>query len=169
MLKRIVMLSVMLLMASSAFAAGEIAFIDLQKALNLSDSGVKAKAEIGQQVKKYEAKVAAEQQALKDMQKEMEKQAVLLSDDARAKKEREFQQRAKEFQRFTKDIQEELQQKDADFTRKIIDEILKTARQLGKEKGYGIILEKAESSVIYGDPALDLTDDVIKAYNASSK
>jgi len=103
------------------------------------------------------------------MQKEMETQAVLLSDDARAKKEREFQQRAKEFQRFTKDIQEELQQKDADFTRKIIDEILKTTRQLGQEKGYGMILEKAESSIIYGDPALDLTDDVIKAFNLSSK
>ena len=167
-MKKIVLAVILLFIASTTFAAGGVAFIDLQKALNLSNAGVKAKAEIGQQVKKYEAKVAAEQEALSEMKKELEKQAVLLSDDARAKKEREFQQRAKEFQRFTKDIQEELQQKDADFTKRIIDEILKETRKLGKEKGYGVVLEKSESSIIYGDSSVDLTDDVIKAYNASN-
>jgi len=102
------------------------------------------------------------------MKKELDKQSVLLSEDARSKKEREFQQRAKEFQRFTKDIQDELKQKDADFTKRIIDEILKVTRKIGKEKGYGIVLEMSESSIIYGDPSVDLTDDVIKAYNASN-
>lgn len=167
-MKKLVLALALVFIASTAFAAGGVAFIDLQKALNLSDAGVKAKAEIGQQVKKYEAKVAAEQEALKEMKKELDKQAVLLSDDARGKKEREFQQRAKEFQRFTKDIQEELQQKDADFTKKIIDEILKTARKIGKDKGYTVILEKSESSIIYGDSTVDLTDDVIKAYNSAN-
>lgn len=167
-MKKIVLVVILLFIASTAFAAGGVAFIDLQKALNLSNAGVKAKAEIGQQVKKYEAKVAAEQDALVEMKKELEKQSVLLSDEARGKKEREFQQRAKEFQRFTKDIQEELQQKDADFTKRIIDEILKETRNIGKEKGYGVVLEKSESSIIYGDPAVDLTDDVIKAFNAQN-
>ncbi len=165
-MKQFVLGVLLVFVASTAFAAGGVAFIDLQKALNLSDAGVKAKAEISQQVKKYEAKVAAEQEALKDMQKELEKQAVLLSDEARSKKEREFQQRAKEFKRFTKDIQEELRQKDNDFTKRIISDILKVARKLGKEKGYAIVLEKSESSIIYGDPSVDMTDDVIKAYNS---
>ncbi len=167
-MKKIGLAVIMLFIASSAFATGGVAFIDLQKALNLSDAGVKAKAEIGQQVKKYEAKVAAEQDLLKEMRKELEKQAVLLSDEARSKKEREFQQRAKEFQRFAKDIQEELQQKDADFTKRIIDSILKMTRKIGKEKGYAVVLEKSESSIIYGDSSVDLTDDVIKAYNSSN-
>lgn len=166
-MKKIVIAVALVFIASTSFAAGGVAFIDLQKALNLSDAGVKAKAEIGQQVKKYEAKVAAEQEALKDMKKELDKQAILLSDEARSKKEREFQQRAKEFQRFTKDIQQELQQKDADFTKRIIDNILKVTRKIGKEKGFMIVLEKSESSIIYGDSTVDLTDDVIKAYNAS--
>ena len=165
-MKKLVLTLVLTFVATNLFAAG-VAFIDLQKALNLSDAGVKAKAEIGQQVKKYEAKVSAEQEALKEMKKELDKQAVLLSDEARSKKEREFQQRAKEFQRFTKDIQDELQQKDSDYTKRIIEEILEVTRKLGKEKGYSVVLEKSESSLIYGDPAVDLTDDVIKAYNAS--
>ncbi len=167
-MKKLVLAVALLFTASTVFAAGGVAFIDLQKALNLSNAGVKAKAEIGQQVKKYEAKVAAEQEALTEMKKELDKQSVLLSDDARSKKEREFQQRAKEFQRFTKDIQDELKQKDADFTKKIIDDILNVTRKLGKEKGYSVVLEKSESSIIYGDPAADLTDDVIKAYNAGN-
>ncbi len=167
-MKNFVLTLLFVFTASTTFAAGGVAFIDLQKALNLSDAGVKAKAEIGQQVKKYEAKVANEQEALKAMKNELDKQAVLLSDEARAKKEREFQQRAKEFQRFTKDIQEELQQKDADFTKRIIEDILKVTRKIGKAKGYAVVLEKSESSLIYGDSSVDLTDDVIKAYNASN-
>lgn len=168
-MKKLVLAALMVFVASTAFAAGGVAFIDLQKALNMSDAGVKAKAEIGQQVKKYEAKVNAEQEALKQMKKELDKQAVLLSDEARSKKEREFQQRAKEFQRFTKDVQDELKQKDNDFTKRIINEILDVARKIGKERGYAVILEKNESSLVYADPAVDLTDDVIKAYNSSSK
>lgn len=166
-MKKLTLMMAFLLLATSALAAGSVGFIDLQKALNLSDAGVKAKAEIGQQVKKYEAKVNAEQEALKEMKQELEKQAVLLSDEARSKREREFQQRAKEFQRFTKDIQEELKQRDADYTKRIIEDVLDIAREIGKEKGYAVILEKSESSIIYGDPAVDLTDDVIKAYNAA--
>ncbi|WP_020675686.1 OmpH family outer membrane protein [Geopsychrobacter electrodiphilus] len=167
-MKKIVLAAILLFVASTTFAAGGVGFIDLQKALNLSNAGVKAKADIGQQVKKYEAKVTAEQDALKEMKSELDKQSVLLSDEARSKKEREFQQRAKEFQRFTKDIQDELKQKDADFTKRIIDQILKVTRKLGKEKGYVIVLEKSESSLVYGDSSVDLTDDVIKAYNASN-
>lgn len=167
-MKKIVLAGLLLFIASTTFAAGGVAFIDLQKALNLSNAGVKAKAEIGRQVKKYEAKVVIEQDALKELKSDLEKQAVLLSDEARGKKEREFQQLAKEFQRFTKDIQEELQQKDKDFTKRIIDEILAETRKIGEEQGYGIVLEKSESSIIYGDSSVDLTDDVIKAYNAKN-
>ena len=168
-MKKLVLVLLLTFVASNLFAAGGVAFIDLQKALSLSDAGVKAKADIGQQVKKYEAKISTEQEALKEMKKELDKQAVLLSDEARSKKEREFQQRAKEFQRFTKDVQDELRQKDSDMSKRIIEEILEVTRKLGKEKGYSIVFELSNSGLIYVDEKVDLTDEVIKAYNASKK
>ena len=41
--------------------------------------------------------------------------------------------------------------------------------EFGKESGYSIILEQSSSSVLYGAPELDLTEQVIARYNARKK
>lgn len=161
----VVMIAAVLLTATSGFAGG-VAYIDLQKALNLSEAGVVAKQEISEEVKKYEAIVKERQEALLLMKQDLEKQAVLLSDDAKAQKTREYQQQVKELERFTKDIQEELQQKDADYTKQILAEIFDVVDELGAEGDYDVILEKTESSLIYGAERVDLTQKLIDTYNA---
>jgi len=169
-MKRLVLVAVALLFtASTAFAAGGVAYIDLQKALNLSEAGVAAKNEISEQVKKYEAIVKEKQETLMARKQDIEKQAALLSDDAKAEKARDYQQKVKELERFTKDIQEELQQKDADFTKQILSEIFKVIDVIGKDGDYDVILEKTESSLLYADERIDLTQKVIDAYNAKKK
>ncbi|HKL26604.1 MAG TPA: OmpH family outer membrane protein [Desulfuromonadales bacterium] len=144
---------------------GKIGYVDLQKALNMSEAGKAAKEEIKAKVESYDAEVKAKQEQLKKLKADLEKQAVLLSEDARSAKEREYQQKLKDYQRFTKDIQEELQQEDADFTRAIIEDLLKVVQELGKQQGYTVILERTESAMLYGDESVDLTDDLIKAFN----
>lgn len=169
-MKQLVLVAVALLFtASTAFAAGGVAYIDLQKALNLSEAGVTAKKEISEQVKKYEAIVKEKQEALMAQKQDIEKQAVLLSDDAKAEKARDYQQKVKELERFTKDIQEELQQKDADFTKQILAEIFKIIDAIGKEGDFDVILEKTESSLLYASERIDLTQKVIDAYNSKKK
>lgn len=166
MMKHIVMLVAVFLFAASSALAGGIAFIDLQKALNQSQAGVSAKKDISEQVKKYEALVKEKQDALMAKKEDLEKQVDLLSEDAKAQKTREYQQEVKELERFTKDIQEELKQKDADYTKQILGEIFNIIDEVGKEGDYDVILEKTESSLLYGADRVDLTQKVIDAYNA---
>jgi len=94
---------------------------------------------------------------------------MLLSAEARAAKERDYQQKVKDYQRLTKDIQEELQQTDADYTRKILEEIFKVVQQIGKQEGYTLVLEKTESSILYASDGIDMTDRVIQAFDKSGK
>lgn len=161
-----VIIATFLFATSTAWAAGGIGYIDLQKALNLSQAGVNAKQEISEQVKKYEEIVKEKQDALLLVKQDLEKQAVLLSDEAKAQKTREYQQQVKELERFTKDIQEELQQKDADYTKQILAEIFDIIDEIAKEGDYDVILEKTESSLLYGSERIDLTQKVIDSYNA---
>ncbi len=143
--------------------AQKIAFIDLQRALNMSAAGKEAKEQIKTQVQSYDVEVKQRQEELKKLKEDLEKQAMLLSEEARSAKERDYQQKVKEYQRFTKDIQESLQQMDQDLTRKILENLLLVAQNLGKSEGYTIILEKTESSIVYADDSIDITDKVIKA------
>jgi outer membrane protein len=90
---------------------------------------------------------------------------MLLAEDVRNAKERDYQQKVKDYQRFAKDIQETLQQTDADYTRKIVESLLKVAQDVGKRDGYTLILEKTQSSLVYADDSIDMTDEVIKTFD----
>lgn len=172
-MKRIVLLLavIMLVFSGVNYAAAEvkIGYIDLQKILNESNSGKAAKEKIAKKVQEYEVQIGQQQKDLKSAKDELEKQALLLSDEARSQKERDYQQKLKELQRFTKDIREELRMKDADFTHKILDEIIKIVEKMGAEKGYTAIFEKNESSLVYADEKIDLTGELLKRYNQTNK
>jgi outer membrane protein len=159
------------LVASPVFAqtAQKIGYIDLQKALNLSAAGKAAKEKIKEKVQGYDAEVKSRQEELKKLKEELEKQAMLLSEEARNAKERDYQQKVKDYQRFAKDIQETLQQTDADYTRKIVESILKVVQDVGKRDGYTLILEKTESSLVYADDSIDMTDEIIKTFDKQGK
>ncbi len=167
-MKRIVLFTIaVLLMVSPAFAELKVGYVDLQKALNTCKAGKDAKGTISALVKKYEDEFKAKQEDLLKLKTNLEKQASLLSVDARKEKEREYQQEVKELQRFQKDVKEELQQKDADHTKRILNELFETLKSIGKEGQYTMILEKNEGAVIYADEKIDLTDQLVKKYDAS--
>ena len=42
-----------------------------------------------------------------------------------------------------------------------------TAEQVGKEKNLDLILEVSQGTVLYAKPGTDITDEVVKRYNAA--
>lgn len=167
MKKVFIFLIVAFLMTGTAFAENKIGYVDLQQALNQSKAGVEAKTQISSLVKKYEGQFKTMQEDLLKMKQNLEKQAAILSDSARAEKEREYQQGVKELQRFQKDVKDELQQKDAEHTKRILNELFETLKEIGEEGQYTLILEKSEGAVIYADESIDLTDRLIEKYDSA--
>jgi outer membrane protein len=155
--------------AGTAFAAeSKIGYIDMQRAINTSESGKEAKEQLAGRLKKYQDEINLRQEDLKRMKEELEKQGMLLSDSARASKEKDYQQKLKEFQRFTKDAQDELQGKDEEFTRKILEGMEKVIQEFGKKNGFTFIFVKNES-MLFADDKADLTEEVLKLFNATRK
>lgn len=163
--KIFLLITAALLLAAPAFAQ-KIGYVDLQRALNQSKAGIAAKQQMTEQVQKYEAEFKTKQDDVLRMKADLEKQASLLSDTARAEREREYQRRVTELQRFQKDIQEELQLKDTEYTSRIINELFDVLQKIGAEQGYTMIIEKNEGAIVYADPAVDVTNALIEAYNA---
>lgn len=167
-MKRLVLVAILLtfIAVPAAVAADmKVGYVDLQKALNMSAAGKAAKEKMKAKFKDYDVEVQKKQDELKKLKDDLEKQAMLLSAEARAAKERDYQQKVKDYQRLTKDIQEELQQTDADYTRKILEDIFKVVQQIGKQENYTMILEKTESSILYASDGIDMTDRVIQSFD----
>lgn len=157
------------LTAFSAFAAeAKLGTVDMQKILLLSDAGKDAKEQLALKAAKYEAEKNVKEDELKKLKAELEKQSVLLSESARVAKEKDYQQKLKEYQRFLKDAQDDLQAKNDEFTNKIVEEIVKVVQEYGKKSGFTFIFVKNES-MIFMDDRIDLTDELLKQFNAVRK
>jgi outer membrane protein len=154
---------------SSAFAAEiKLGYIDMQRALNSSEAGKEAKEQLAARVKKYQDEINSKQEEIKKLKDDLEKQGMLLSESSRAAKEKDYQQRLKEFQRFTKDAQDELQGKDEEFTRKILEGMEKVIQEFGRKNGYTFIFVKNEG-MLFVDEKADVTEEVLKNFNSSRK
>lgn len=156
--------------ATSVFAAdSKIGYIDMQRALNGSETGKEAKEQLASKLKKYQDEINYKQEDLKKLKEDIEKQGSLLSESVRASKEKEYQQKLKEFQRLAKDAQDELQAKDEEYTRKIIEEIDKIAKEYGKQNGYNFIFAKNDSLMVFVDEKSDITENVLKILNSKKR
>ncbi|HEY6872651.1 MAG TPA: OmpH family outer membrane protein [Geobacteraceae bacterium] len=172
-MKRIVIalaLACSLALAPAAFCADgvKLGSVDVQKVLVLSDAGKEAKEQLAAKGNKYETEKNSREEELKKLKADLEKQSVLLSESARSAKEKDYQQKLKEYQRFLKDAQDDLQAKNDELTNKIVEEIVKVIQDYGKKNGYSMVFVKNDI-MIYVDEKVDLTDEILKVFNAGKK
>lgn len=165
-----VALALSLAFAPAAFGADgvKLGYVDVQKVLVQSDAGKEAKEQLAAKGNKYETEKNSREEELKKLKGELEKQSVLLSETARGAKEKDYQQRLKEYQRFLKDAQDDLQAKNDELTNRVVEEIVKVIQDYGKKNGYTFVFVKNDS-MIYADEKADMTDEVLKAFNAGRK
>lgn len=151
-------------------AAGlKIGFVDIQKAVNECNEGKEAKKAIVKEVEKFQRQFAEKQKELQALKEAFDKQAPMLKPEARSAKEKEFQAKVREFQRWQEDSQNEVNQKRAEMERNISIGLQKVIQKLGTDEGYTFIMEMNENIVLFASKAVDLTDRIIKLYDAQKK
>jgi outer membrane protein len=147
----------------------KVGSVDIQKAVNECHAGKEAKRTLAKEVEKFQGLVAEKQKELQEMRESLEKQGLMLNPEARAVREKELQTRLRDFQRWGEDVQNEINQKRAEMERNISVGLQKVIQKLGTDEGYTLILEKNENIVLFSSKSVDMTDLVIKAYDAQRK
>lgn len=144
----------------------KVAVVDLQRCLNESRMGKKYKAEFTAEADRRKAELEKEEADLKALREELEKQGLVLSETARAEKEREYKEKLEAFKDKFQESQQALQRKDQELTRRILKDLQEVVRKLGETEGYTLILERQEAGVLFAPKAIDITDEVIRRYDA---
>ena len=105
--------------------------------------------------------------ALQSVQQKLETGGSVLNDTARAQLQAEVERQQRDIQRFTEDAQQDLQalqqQLQEEFTRRLNPILDKVA----KEKQVHMVFNATESGLVWADPSMDLTTDIIKALDSS--
>jgi outer membrane protein len=147
----------------------KVGFVDIQKAVNECNAGKEAKKTILKEVERFQRQFVERQKELQTMKEALDKQAPMLNPDARASKERDLQNKVREFQRWQEDSQNEVNQKRMEMERNISLGLQRVIQKLGADEGYTLIMEMNENVVLFASKAVDITDRVIKIHDAQKR
>jgi outer membrane protein len=148
--------------AAGPTVAVKIGYVDLQRTLNETGSGKKAKAKLEGDKKKKQGELDKKQKELQAFAAELEKQRVVLKPDVLRQREKELQEKYVALQERYFQLQQELAKSEALLVREIFGKAGPVIQEIAKRDGYTIIIEKNEGAVLWGAPALDLTAEVNK-------
>ena len=90
-----------------------------------------------------------------------------MSADQRAQTEERLQRKGQEFQKYQQVASAQVQQEQLSEQTKLFDKISDFLKGYAKEKGYKMILtyQHGNANLLYGDPSLDVTTDVLAKLN----
>ena len=167
----ILVLSMMLALGSKSVRADDfkLAVVDMQRALQTVDAGKKAKAQLEKEFNAKKKDLQTEEASLKKMIEEFKKQQLVMSDEARMKKQQEIQERGMKFQDLTQRSQAEMSQKEQELTMPLVKKLREIISETAKKKNFTVILEKNENTVLYFQEKDDITEEVISQFNQKNK
>ena len=162
----------------------KVGVVDLQAVLDGSLRGKAAKErlkELGDQLQreiqaKREFKERKEEE-LQNLRSEIQRQGLVLSEQARMGKEEEFRKSIRELKRFIDDTNnfiddatQEFREKEVRETQLLLVAIRDVVREVGTRGQYTLILEGNDSAalVLYIDATVDLTEEVIQLFDQTS-
>lgn len=163
--------TVLLALPLSVMAADapKFGYVDLQKAIQETSTGKKAKKDLEGEFNKKKKELEKKEADLKKMSEDFEKKSMVLSDELKAQKQGELQQEMMKYRELVGKSQMEIQKRERELTMPIVEKLHSILEEIGKKDGYAFILEKNEQSVLFADKQLDLTDRVLKEYEKTAK
>ena len=166
-----ILLGSMIFVSSTVAATPDmkVGFVDIQKALASSDAGKDAQKRYDAEVKKLQAKLDDKKSEFEKLRQAYTKQKDSLNEKARAEKEEELMSREKELKRAFQDSQDSLRRKNAQLVGELVEKLRKIVDEYGKDEGFTLILEKGGQTVLFADAKIDVTDDIVKKFDSSTR
>ncbi len=165
-MKRYLLLTACLLLAAVFVNAQRYAVIDSKYILEKLPEYKQSQTTLDQYSAQWQQEIETKQAALDKMYKDFDAEQVMLSDELKKKREDELYNKEKELRDLQKKrfgFEGDLFKKRQELIKPIQDKVYTAIQKLAVEKSYDFILDKSEGiTVIFADPKLDRSDDVLK-------
>ena len=147
----------------------KIAVINMQKVVRKSVAGQKAMEKLNKKLQNLQKQLRAKQDESNAFKEDIEKKGPLMNEAARAEKEREYKKAFRDLQDEKEDAQFEMRQAETKSMEPILKELEKVVNRIGEEGGYTLILDKNMPGIYFINSDVDITEEVIKAYDNQVK
>ena len=155
------LLCVFSFLLTGAVAAQEsrVAFVSAERVLREAAPAKAATLKIEQEFSKRDKDLQEMAARLKTMSDKLDKDAAVLSDSDRTKRQRELADLDKDFQRKQREFREDLNQRRNEELAIVLERVTKVIKQIAEQEKYDMVFQEAA----YFSPRVDITDKVLKA------
>lgn len=139
----------------------KIGFVSTERIFREAAPAKAATAKLEQEFSKREKDLQDLAAKVKSIAERLDKDAPVLSDAERAKRQKEIAEMDKDFQRRQREFREDLNQRRNEELAAVLEKANKVIKQLAEAEKYDIVFQEA----VYFSPRIDITDKVLKALN----
>ena len=151
--------------ALPAFAEVKVAIVDTRRAVISSEGGKAAESTLSQLEDKKKKELEPRSGKCKKMQEDIEAQRFVLSDEAIQERMIEFQSCQRDLERDFQAAKDELAVQNRKLLAPLMKKLEEAVKEIGKDKGFDLVLERSNSGILFSTDSLDITDLVIKKLN----
>jgi Skp family chaperone for outer membrane proteins len=152
---------------NTTYAQGKIGVIDSQQVLEKSAEGKRVIARLQEAEKKNTGAVNTLDEQIRTIQTKLNTQRLTLTDEAALQLQSDLERKTTERKRVAEDAMASMKELSDRLFMRLQSELMPIVQALGKEKGYDVIFDAQRSGAIYWAPTTDITEDVIKRYDAA--
>jgi len=146
---------------SPALAQTSIGFVSLERILREAPAAQRAQKKLEQEFSPRGQELSKLAEQLKKMQENLEKNAVTMSETDRQKREREFGDLNRDFQRRQREFNEDLGHRRKEEFEGVLARANQAVRQIAETEKLDVVLQNEQ--VVWASTRIDITDKVIKA------
>jgi len=147
--------------AAAQQAAPKIGFVNTERILRESAPAKASQQKLEQEFSKREKALQESVEKLRDMTQKIEKDAAVMSEADRTRRQREAAELERDLQRRQREFREDLNQRRNEELAAVIERANRAIRQLAEAEKYDIILQEA----VYASPRIDITEKIIRTIN----
>jgi outer membrane protein len=165
----LLLLSLFVAAVSLSFAqqSFRIGVINSQDVLERSAEGKRVIARLQEKDKSNQGVLTKIDDEINQLQTRINTQRLTLAEEALYNMNADLQKKQTDRKRVAEDAVRDFQDLQVKLFNKVQSELIPIIEALGKEKGFDLILDLAKSGAVYFNPTVDLTEEVIKRYDAS--
>jgi outer membrane protein len=163
--------SLMLLIAAVNLGMAQdvpkIGVINSQEVLEKSAEGKRVIARLTEKDKQNQAAITKLDDEIRTLETRLNTQRLTLSEEALYNMNADLQKKKTDRTRLAEDAVRDFQDLQVKLFNRVQSELIPIIEAMGKEKGIDLIFDLAKSGAVYFNPAVDMTEEVIKRYDAS--
>jgi outer membrane protein len=148
-----------------------VAFIDSEKVVEAYSGIQNVRNSYQADVKAWNDEAENRKREIDLLSKELAEQGPGLSDEKLREKEQDYQRKVSEYESFVQSVWGPnglVLQRNEESLRPVVRRIQTIVGEIAEERGYTLILDAADGNILYADPSLDLTAEVIQRLNGDA-